>query len=116
MKYVSVKTVEELTFTYKYAEQTFLDTSLTVVMMFTACLPQHSQNPIRTNRSSGLIRNSYLLNKQIIMDNRCLGLAYLFGYEDQRELLLTFGLGIIILQGVSRRISLAGVNIIKHNG
>jgi hypothetical protein len=33
------------------------------VMMFTACLPQHSQNPTRlTNRSSGLIRNSYLLN------------------------------------------------------
>jgi hypothetical protein len=31
-------------------------------MMFTACLPQHSQNPTRTNRSSGLIRNSYLLN------------------------------------------------------
>jgi hypothetical protein len=41
-----------------------------VNMMFTACLPQHSQNPTRTNRSSGLIRrNSYLLNKQIIIDN-----------------------------------------------
>jgi hypothetical protein len=44
-------------------------------MMFTACLPQHSQNPTRTNRSSGLIRNSYLLNKLIIIDNSCLGLA-----------------------------------------
>jgi hypothetical protein len=32
-------------------------------MMFTACLPQHSQNPTRTNRSSGLIRNSYLIHK-----------------------------------------------------
>jgi hypothetical protein len=30
------------------------------IMMFTACLPQHSQNPTRTNRSSGLRRNSYL--------------------------------------------------------
>jgi hypothetical protein len=38
-------------------------------MMFTAYLPQHSQNPTRTNRSSGLIRNSYLLNKQMIIDN-----------------------------------------------
>jgi hypothetical protein len=45
------------------------------IMMFTACLPQHSQNPTRTNRSSGLIRNSYLLNKQMIIDNSCLGLA-----------------------------------------
>jgi hypothetical protein len=44
-------------------------------MMSTACLPQHSQNPTRTNRSSGLIRNSYLLNKQMIIDNSCLGLA-----------------------------------------
>jgi hypothetical protein len=44
-------------------------------MMFTACLPQHSQNPTRTNRSSGLIRNSYLLNKQIIIYNSCLSLA-----------------------------------------
>jgi hypothetical protein len=43
--------------------------------MFTACLPQHSQNPTRQNRSSGLIRNSYLLNKQMIIDNSCLGLA-----------------------------------------
>jgi hypothetical protein len=42
-------------------------------MMFTACLP--SQNPTRTNRSSGLIRNRYLLNKQMIIDNCCLGLA-----------------------------------------
>jgi hypothetical protein len=40
-------------------------------MMFTACLPQHSQNPTRTN----LIRNSYILNKQMIIDNSCLGLA-----------------------------------------
>jgi hypothetical protein len=38
-------------------------------MMFTACLPKHSQNPTRTNRSSGLIRNSYLLNKQMIIDH-----------------------------------------------
>jgi hypothetical protein len=44
-------------------------------MMFTACLPQHSQNPTRTNRSSCLIRNSYLLSKQMIIDNSCLGLA-----------------------------------------
>jgi hypothetical protein len=45
-------------------------------MMFTACLPQHSQNPTRTNRSSGLIRNSYLLNKQMFfIDNSWLGLA-----------------------------------------
>jgi hypothetical protein len=34
-----------------------------------------------------------------------------FGYQDQREWLLTFGLGIMILQGVSSRKSLAGVNI-----
>jgi hypothetical protein len=34
-----------------------------------------------------------------------------FGYQDQREWLLTFGLGIIILQGVSRRKSLAGLSI-----
>jgi hypothetical protein len=33
--------------------------------------------------------------------------------QDQREWLLTFGLGIIILQGVSRRKSLAGVNIMS---
>jgi hypothetical protein len=80
-------------------------------------LPQHSQNPTRTNRSSGLIRNSYLLNKQMIIDNSCLGLAT----QDERFIPflvikikgndLTFGLGIIILQGVSRRKSLAGVNI-----
>jgi hypothetical protein len=44
-------------------------------MMFTTCLPQHYQNPTRTNRSSGLIRNSYLLNKQMIIDNSCLCLA-----------------------------------------
>jgi hypothetical protein len=43
--------------------------------MFTACLPQHSQNPTGTSRSSGLIRNSYLLDKQMIIDNSCLGLA-----------------------------------------
>jgi hypothetical protein len=59
--------------------------SKTISLMFTACLPQHSQNPTRTNRSSGLIRNSYLLNKQMIIDN----------------------------QGVSRRKSLAGVNIMS---
>jgi hypothetical protein len=44
-------------------------------MMFTACLPQHSLNPTRSNRSSGLIRNSYFLNKQMIIDNSWLGLA-----------------------------------------
>jgi hypothetical protein len=44
-------------------------------MMFTACLPQHSQNSTRTNRSWVLIRNSYLLDKQMIIDNNCLGLA-----------------------------------------
>jgi hypothetical protein len=38
-------------------------------MMFTACLPQQYQNPTRTNRSSGLIRNSYRLDKQMIIDN-----------------------------------------------
>jgi hypothetical protein len=86
--------------------------------MFTACLPQHSQNPTRTNRSSGLIKNSYLLDKQLIIDNSCLGLA---NTQDERFTPflvikikwndLTFGLGIIILQGVSRRKSLAGVNI-----
>jgi hypothetical protein len=43
--------------------------------MFTACLPHHFQNPTRTNISSGLIRNSYLLNKQLIIDNSRLGLA-----------------------------------------
>jgi hypothetical protein len=41
-----------------------------ITVMFTACLPQHSQNPTRTNRSSGLIRNSYLLNKQMIKYTR----------------------------------------------
>jgi hypothetical protein len=51
--------------------------TLKINMLFTECLPQHSQNPTRTNRSSGLIRNSYLLNKQMIIDNTnsCLGLA-----------------------------------------
>jgi hypothetical protein len=90
--------------------------------MFTACLPQHLQNPTRTNRSSGLIRNSYILflNKQMIIDNSCLGLA---NTQDERFtpfLVIkikgndchTIGLGIIILQGISRRKSLAGVNII----
>jgi hypothetical protein len=38
-------------------------------MMFTACLPEHSQNLTTRNRSSGLIRNSYLLNKQMIINN-----------------------------------------------
>jgi hypothetical protein len=70
----------------------------------------------RSNRSSGLIRNGYLLNKQMIIDNSWLGLANtqderFTPYQDQREWLLTFGLGIIFLQGVSRRKSLAGVNI-----
>jgi hypothetical protein len=49
--------------------------TLALPMMFTACLPQHSQSPTRTNRSSGLIRNSYLLDNQMIVDNSCLGLA-----------------------------------------
>jgi hypothetical protein len=39
--------------------------------------------------------------------------AHLFGYQDQRERLLTFGLGIITLQGVSSRKYLAGVNIME---
>jgi hypothetical protein len=43
--------------------------------MFTPCLPQHAQNLTRTNRSSGFIRNRYLLNKQMIIDNSCFGLA-----------------------------------------
>jgi hypothetical protein len=42
--------------------------------------------------------------------------SHLFGYQDQREWLLTFGLGIIILQGVSSRKSLAGVNIMAVLG
>jgi hypothetical protein len=36
-----------------------------------------------------------------------------FGYQDQRDWLFRFGSGIIILQGVSRRKSLAGVNIMN---
>jgi hypothetical protein len=44
-------------------------------MMFTACLALYSQNPTRSNRSSGLIRNSYPLNKQMTIDNSWLGLA-----------------------------------------
>jgi hypothetical protein len=91
-------------------------------MMSTACLPQHFQNPTRANRSSALIRNSYLSNKQMIIYNSCLGLVntqderftpFYLCYQDHREWLLTFGLGIIILQGVSRRKSLAGVNIMR---
>jgi hypothetical protein len=68
-------------------------------MMFTACLPEHYKTRLEllTNRSSGLIRNGYLLNKQMIIDNSCLGLAKtqderytpffgtFFGYQDQRE-------------------------------
>jgi hypothetical protein len=30
---------------------------------------EHHEKPERTNRSSGLIRNSSLLNKQMIIDN-----------------------------------------------
>jgi hypothetical protein len=71
-----------------------------VYSMLALALPKHK----RSNRSSGLIRNSYLLNKQMIIDN-----SWFFGYQDQREWLLTFGLGIMILQGVSSRKSLAGV-------
>jgi hypothetical protein len=44
-------------------------------MMLTAFLSQHSENPTRTNRYSGLIRNRYLLNKQMIIDKSCFGLA-----------------------------------------
>jgi hypothetical protein len=54
----------------------------------------------------------------MIIDNSCLSLA---NTQDERftpflvikmiKGLLTFGLGIIILQGISRRKSLAGVNI-----
>jgi hypothetical protein len=36
---------------------------------------------------------------------------FIFGYQDQREWLLTFGLEIVILHGVSSIKSLAGVNI-----
>jgi hypothetical protein len=69
--------------------------------------------PERSNRFLGLIRNSYLSNKQMIIDNSWLDLADtpFFGYQDQRERLLTFGLWIIILQGVSSRKYMAGVNI-----
>jgi hypothetical protein len=38
----------------------FLEYMYMYIMMFTSCLPQHSQNPTGTNRSSGLIRNSYI--------------------------------------------------------
>jgi hypothetical protein len=50
----------------------------------------------------------------MIIDNSWIGLNTQderFSYQDQREWLLTFGLGIIILQGVSSRKSLAEVNI-----
>jgi hypothetical protein len=54
----------------------------------------------------------------MIIEKSWLGLANtqdevhtFFGSQDQREWLLTFGLGIIILQGVSSRKSLAGVNM-----
>jgi hypothetical protein len=87
-------------------------------MMFTACLAFAFPKPERSIRSSGLIRNSYLLSKQMIIDNSSLGLAKT---QDERFTPflvikikgndLTFGLGIIILQGVSSRKSLAGVNI-----
>jgi hypothetical protein len=66
-----------------------------VHMMFTACLASALPKPERSNRSSGLIRNSYsyLLNKQIIIDNSRLGLANtqderltsFWGSQDQRE-------------------------------
>jgi hypothetical protein len=87
--------------------------------MLRACLPQHSHNPTRTNRSSGLIRKSYLLNKQMIIDNSCLALANtqderftpFLVIKIKREWLLTFGLGIIILHSVSRRKSLAGESL-----
>jgi hypothetical protein len=42
------------------------------MLAFNLALPK----PERSNRSSGLIRNSYLLNKQMIVDNSLLGLAY----------------------------------------
>jgi hypothetical protein len=52
----------------------------------------------------------------MIIDRSCLGLANTQGERFTPFLvikinMLTFGLGIIILQGVSRRKSLAGVNI-----
>jgi hypothetical protein len=57
--------------------------------MLASALP----NPTRTNIYSGLIRNSYILNKQMIIYNSSLGLANtqderftpFFGYQDQRE-------------------------------
>jgi hypothetical protein len=43
--------------------------------MFTACLAIALPKSEKSNRSSGFIRNSYLLNKQMIIDNSWLGLA-----------------------------------------
>jgi hypothetical protein len=43
-----------------------------VYSMLVSALPKPDY---RTNRSLGLIRNNYLLNKQMIIDNSCLGLA-----------------------------------------
>jgi hypothetical protein len=65
-------------------------------MMLTSCLPQHSQNPTRTNRSSGLIRNSYILIKQMIIDNSCLGLA---NTQDERFTPLFTPLLVIKIKG-----------------
>jgi hypothetical protein len=77
-----------------------------VYSMLALALPK----PERSNRSSDLIRNSYLLDKQMIIDERWKVHTF-FGYQDQREWLLTFGLEIIILQGVSSRKCLEGVII-----
>jgi hypothetical protein len=57
----------------------------------------------------------------MIIDNSCLGLANrqdkrftpFLGYQEHKGNDLTFGLGIIILQGVSSRKSLTGVNIMS---
>jgi hypothetical protein len=57
--------------------------------MLESALPK----PEISNRTSGLNRNSYHLNKQMIIDNSSLGLANtqderfapMFGYQDQRE-------------------------------
>jgi hypothetical protein len=59
-----------------------------VYSMLASALPKPET---RSNRSSGLIRNSYLLDKQMIIDNSWLGLANtqderftpFFGYQDQ---------------------------------
>jgi hypothetical protein len=58
-----------------FKEMTGSSINLKSYMMLTSCLASALPKPKRSNRSSGLIRNSYLLNKQMIIDNSCLGLA-----------------------------------------